>query len=93
MKKIIFLLLILTGCASHNPPPLPSYMHANPPPVQVVLDARVQQMSRTEVIVATHDCEMNGLRAIPIISKRMVSGMMSDIIIDVQCLPKPKYPY
>jgi len=68
-------------------------MHANPPPVQLVLDSKVQQMSRNEVIQATVDCESNGMRSVPVISKRLVSGMMSDIIIDVHCMPRPKFPY
>ena len=52
------------------------------------IDSKVQQMSRNEVIQATMECEGNGMRAVPILSKRLVSGMMSDIIIDVQCMPK-----
>ena len=92
MKKLLLILaLVLTGCASKNE--TPSYVYASPPPVQIVLDSKVQQMGRQEVINATHDCESNGLRAAPIMSKRMVSGMMSDIIIDVHCMPRPRYPY
>ena len=92
MKKLLLIpALVLTGCASKQEPP--SYTYASPPPVQIVLDSKVQQMGRQEVINATHDCETNGLRAAPIMSKRMVSGMMSDIIIDVHCMPRPRYPY
>jgi hypothetical protein len=93
MKKLLLIPLVLAGCGSTSSPS-PSYVHANPPPVQLVLDAKVQQMSRNEVIHASHECQENGLRAVPIISKRMVSGMMSDIIIDVQCMPRyNKFPY
>lgn len=95
MRTLLLIPLVLAGCASAPPPPPQpsSYLHAGPPPVQLVLDSRVQQMSRNEVIQATIDCESNGMRAVPVFSKRMVSGMMSDIVIDVQCIPKPKFPY
>jgi hypothetical protein len=98
MKKSLLIPLVLVGCATAPPPPQPqappvSYMHPSPPPVQLVLDARVQQMSRHEVIQATHDCEENGMRAALIYSKRLVSGMMSDIVIDVHCTPKPRFSY
>jgi hypothetical protein len=56
--------------------------------VPIKVEPQVQQMSRTEVIQATIQCEQDGLRAIPVMSKRIVSGMMSDIIIDIQCVPK-----
>ena len=92
MKKLLLIPLVLAGCGS-TPPSQPSHVHASPPPVQLVLDSRVQQMSRNEVIQATIDCESNGMRSVPIFSKRMISGMMSDIIIDVHCVPKPKFPY
>ena len=91
MKKLLLIPALLVGCASKQE--IPAYTYASPPPVQIVLDSKVQQMGRQEVINATHDCETNGLRAAPIMSKRMVSGMMSDIIIDVHCMPRPKYPY
>lgn len=60
----------------------------SPPVVQLAVDPRAQQMSRNEVIQATMECEGNNMRAVPIMTKRMISGMMSDIIIDVQCMPK-----
>lgn len=91
MKKLLLIPALLAGCASKHE--MPAYTYASPPPVQIVLDSKVQQMGRQEVINATHDCETNGLRAAPIMSKRMISGMMSDIIIDVHCMPRPKYPY
>jgi len=98
MKTLLFISLVLAGCAATPPQqtqaPPASYIHANPPPVQLVLDAKVQQMSRNEVINASQECQGNGLRAVPIMSKRLVSGMMSDIIIDVQCMPRyNKFPY
>jgi hypothetical protein len=63
-------------------------MGINAPVVTLHYDDQVQQMSRQEVIQATMDCESAGMRASPIMSKRRVSGMLSDIIIDIQFIPK-----
>ena len=63
-------------------------MHLNAPSVQLMYEAQVQQMSRQQVIQATIDCESAGMRATPVMSKRNVSGMLSDIIIDIQCMPR-----
>lgn len=63
-------------------------MHLNAPSVQLMYEAQVQQMSRQQVIQATMDCESAGMRATPVMSKRNVSGMLSDIIIDIQCMPR-----
>ena len=94
MKKLFLLAVLLAGCSSKTPPMPPyAYANVNVPPVQLMLDSKVQQMSRQEVINATQDCESNGMRSVPVMSKRLVSGMMSDIIIDVQCMPRPKFPY
>lgn len=63
-------------------------MNINAPSVQLMYEAQVQQMSRQQVIQATMDCESAGMRASPVMSKRNVSGMLSDIIIDIQCIPR-----
>jgi len=86
MRAILLLPLLLTACG-HNEPIRSTQM----PVVPVVVDPQAQQMSRNEVIHAVNDCEGNGLRAVPIISKRLISGMMSDIIIDVQCMPRLRW--
>lgn len=86
MKRLalIFVLLAVAGCASRQKEdPQTGY-----PLVPITVEPKAQQMSRNEVINAIIECETNNTRAVPIISKRMVSGMMSDIIIDVQCMPK-----
>lgn len=90
MKILLLIPVLLAGCASKNNY---SYSGDHIPPVQLVLDSKVQQMGRQEVINATHSCEQAGLRAVPIMSKRLVSGMMSDIIIDIQCMPKMRLAY
>lgn len=87
MKKIIILSSLgLAACSSAPPPHIP--MNINAPAVQLRYEAQVQQMSRHEVITATMDCESAGMRASPVMSKRNVSGMLSDIIIDVHCVPR-----
>ena len=85
MKKLIFIPLILAGCSSS---PSSSHVNTNAPAVQLILDSKLQQMSRNEVIHATQECEGNGMRAVPVMTKRTINGMMSDIIIDIQCMPK-----
>jgi len=75
--KYLIAILILAGCADNKPPIVP-----------VKVEPQAQQMSRNEVVQASMECEAGNLRPVPIISKRMISGMMSDIIIDVQCMPK-----
>lgn len=89
MKILLLIPVLLMGCATKDY----SYGGDHIPPVQLVLDPKVQQMGRQEVINATHSCEYAGLRAVPIMSKRLVSGMMSDIIIDIQCMPKMRLSY
>ena len=88
MKKVIIVMSVLglTACGSTPPAHVP--MHLNAPNVTLHYDAQVQQMSRQEVIQATMDCESAGMRASPIMTKRRVSGMLSDIIIDIQCIPR-----
>ena len=83
MKKSVLILLLLGGCAAKQAPTENNY-----PVVPITVEPKAQQMSRNEVINAIIECESNGTRAVPVISKRMVSGMMSDIVIDIQCMPK-----
>ena len=87
MKKIIILSsFALAACSTAPPPNIPINITA--PAVHLRYEAQIQQMSRQEVITATMDCEGAGMRASPVMSKRNVSGMLSDIIIDVQCIPR-----
>ena len=88
--KYLIPIILLAGCATQAPrldaPVQPSYTNA--PIVPIKVDPQVQQMSRNEVIQASLECEAGNMRPVPIMSKRIVSGMMTDIIIDVQCMPK-----
>ena len=93
MKQLIWIPVLIAGCSSQpQTMNIPTQM-ANLPAVQVVYEQKVQQMSRIEVIQATHECETTGLRPIPIIAKRSLGGanQMSEMIVDVVCMPKLKY--
>jgi len=92
MKKLIWIPVLIVGCSSQPQMNVPTQM-ANLPAVQVVYEQKVQQMSRIEVIQATHECETTSLRPIPIIAKRSLGGanQMSEMIVDVVCIPKLKY--
>jgi hypothetical protein len=87
MKYLILLLLVSLTACNHIEPIRSTQM----PVVPIVVDPQAQQMSRNEVINAVNECESSGMRAVPIISKRLISGMMSDIIIDVQCMPRLRW--
>jgi membrane-bound ClpP family serine protease len=94
MKKLLLLLLFLSFYANSEteiatiPTPITSYN--KPPIVPVTVDSQVQQMSRNDVIMASQECETGGMRAVVVTTKRLVAGMLTDIIIDVQCMPRFK---
>ena len=88
MKYLLIALLALAGCSTPKLETPTQYTYTSPPIVPVRVDPQAQQMSRSETVSATIQCEQDGLRAVPIMSKRIISGMMSDIVIDIQCLPK-----
>lgn len=88
MKYLFIALLALAGCSTPKLETPTQYAYTSPPVVPIRVDPQVQQMSRSETVSATIQCEQDGLRAVPIMSKRIISGMMSDIVIDIQCLPK-----
>lgn len=90
MKKLIPITALFLAACGTTQRPITS-TEDRPPVVPIVVEPRAQQMSRNEVIQANAECESSGMRAVPVISKRMVSGMMSDIIIDVQCMPRLRW--
>ena len=82
MKIIIagVCLLILSGCSSTP--------DKNALPEQLlVVDDKVQSMSRLEVVTAIQDCQVSKTRAIVIYGKRKVGGMTRDVVVDVTCAP------
>jgi hypothetical protein len=89
MKMITYTILCWTafvtaGCSSVMPAP-------KPPEQELIVDARVQQMARNEVIDAVKQCESSGLRAIPIYAKRKIGGYSVETVIEVTCGPKYAY--
>lgn len=54
----------------------------------LVVDAKIQPLSRNEVIYAVKECESSGLRASMIYGKRRVNGYTSEVVLDVTCAPK-----
>jgi hypothetical protein len=84
--RVLLVALLVGGCAQNKQEP--QRMYAQLPEVPIRVDPMAQQMGREEVISATIQCEQSGLRAVPIMSKRIISGMASDIVVDIQCMPR-----
>lgn len=55
---------------------------------KLVIDSKIQPLTRNEVIYAVKECETNGLRAAMIYGKRRVNGYTSEVVLDVTCAPK-----
>lgn len=53
----------------------------------LVLDQTVQPMDRVEVINAIKDCQVTGLRAVMIYSKKKINNQSTPIVVDVTCAP------
>jgi hypothetical protein len=101
MKKLIagIFTLGLAACST-TPPPQPVFVQpvngqnvpitsvANIPAISFVYDPDVTQMTRTQVIDAVRACEDSGLRASPVTARRRITGQTSDVVVDIQCLPR-----
>ena len=101
MKKLIIVLTVLLGACANKPesvvftPPfnqqnIPITNTTNIPAVAYVYETEVTAMSRTQVVEATRMCEDAGLRASPTFARRRITGQTSDVVVDIQCLPKYK---
>ena len=102
MKKVIIAIGIATtlSACSLQPrqqqvfaPPvtqqnIPITMNTNIPAVSYTYETEVTAMSRHQVIEATRLCQDAGLRATPITAKRRITGQTSEVIVDINCLPK-----
>lgn len=85
-KLIVALAISLLGCTSaSNTKP-----NSLPPIGQSTLihDPEVFQMSRTEVINATQECQDAGMRASTVTTKHRVGRGYVDVIVDVHCNPR-----
>lgn len=91
MKTLLALLLSAGIVACSSTPPLAVPIPSGPANVPIVTlhhESAVHQMSRNDVINAVSQCEGNNMRAQMVTAKRNVAGSHSEIIIDVQCVPR-----
>jgi hypothetical protein len=84
MKKLILLTCgLLSACSSS------SYVdHSKIPDTKLLVEKELPQMSRSQVIMAVQECESSGLRPSVIMSRRKINGYLSDVPVDVTCMPK-----
>lgn len=78
----IILAAAVTGCTSLPPN---STLDAQQ---QLILDKKIQPMSRNEVITAVTECTNSGLRAVMLYGKRKINDYTTEIVVDVTCAPK-----
>lgn len=78
----IILTAVVAGCTS-----LPSNSTLDAQQ-QLILDKKIQPMSRNEVITAVTECTNNGLRAVMLYGKRKINDYTTEIVVDVTCAPK-----
>lgn len=83
MKRVILLSCGLLGACSS-----PYVDNSNLPDTKVLVEKEVTQMSRSQVIMAVQECESSGLRPVVIMSRRKINGSLSDVPVDVTCMPK-----
>jgi hypothetical protein len=83
MKRVILLSCGLLGACSS-----PYVDNSKLPDTKVLVEKEVTQMSRSQVIMAVQECESSGLRPVVIMSRRKINGSLSDVPVDVTCMPK-----
>jgi len=83
MKKIcsVIAFLLLGACASRDP-------IANLPNTELIVDKAMPPLSRNEVMNGIMDCESAGTRPVVITSRRKINGFLSEIPVEVTCMPK-----
>ena len=85
MKKLILITCgMLSACSS------PYVDNSKLPDTKVLVEKELPQMSRSQVIMAVQECESSGLRPTVIMSRRKINGYLSDIPVDVTCMPRFK---
>lgn len=84
MKKLVLVMCGLLGACSSS-----SYMDSSKiPDTKLIVEKELPQMSRSQVIMAVQECESSGLRPAVILSRRKINGYLSDVPVDVTCMPK-----
>lgn len=89
--KTILILLTLALAACSTPAPAPVAKAPQQVEVDLVTDKQIQVMTRSEVITAINECEVNGTRAVVINSRRKINGYSTEVVVDVTCAPKYKF--
>ena len=62
------------------------------PEQTLIVEQEIHGMSRNEVILAIQECESSGMRAVLIHSKRKINNFNADIVVDITCAPRFKFP-
>jgi hypothetical protein len=83
MKKILLITGLLGACSSS-----PYEDNSKLPDTALLVEKEVTQMSRSQVIMAVQECETSGLRPLVIMSRRKINGSLSDVPVDITCMPK-----
>jgi hypothetical protein len=83
MKKILLITGLLGACSSS-----PYVDNSKLPDTALLVEKEVTQMSRSQVIMAVQECETSGLRPLVIMSRRKINGSLSDVPVDITCMPK-----
>ena len=83
MRRLILLSCGLLGACSS-----PYVDNSKLPDTKVLVEKELAQMSRSQVIMAVHECDSSGLRPVVIMSRRKINGYLSDVPVDVTCMPK-----
>jgi hypothetical protein len=83
MKKIysVVVCILLGACASKDP-------ISSLPNTQLIVDKAMPPLSRNEVVNGIMDCEAAGTRPVVITSRRKINGFLSEIPVEVTCMPK-----
>jgi type IV pilus biogenesis protein CpaD/CtpE len=83
MKKIysVMVCVLLGACASQDP-------IASLPNTVLIVDKSMPPLSRNEVVNGIMDCEAAGTRPVVITSRRKINGFLSEIPVEVTCMPK-----
>jgi hypothetical protein len=83
MRRLILLSCGLLGACSS-----PYVDNAKLPDTTLLVEKEVTQMSRSQVIMAVQECESSGLRPLVVMSRRKINGSLSDVPVDITCMPK-----
>jgi hypothetical protein len=87
MKKIFIAVCVVSTLAGCSSPKVVEY-HPMVTYQDLVMDKKIQPLSRGEQIDAIKDCQEVGLRPRLVYGKRLVNGYTADVVLDVICSNK-----